>query len=81
MEWLAANWFWVVLGLGAAWLFSRGGMGCGMGGHGSHGTHASDRSKTADSTQHGPTTNGHTTEEGRETEETGSGARRRHRGC
>jgi hypothetical protein len=41
MEWLTANWFWVVLGLGAAWLFSRGGMGCGMGGHQSHGAHGS----------------------------------------
>ncbi len=81
MEWLAANWFWIVLGLGAAWFFSRGGMGCRMGGHGSDGTQESHGSKSADPTQNGHTTNGHATEEGRETEETGSGARRRHRGC
>jgi hypothetical protein len=81
MEWLAANWLWVVLGFGAALLFFRGGMACGMGQHGSHGAHESHRPKSADSTQNGHTTNGQATEEGRETEETGSGARRRHRGC
>jgi hypothetical protein len=37
MEFLRANWFWILLGVGAVWfLFRRGGMGCGMGGHGSH---------------------------------------------
>jgi hypothetical protein len=35
MEWLQANWLWVLLGLGVVWLLLRGG-GCGMGGHGSH---------------------------------------------
>ena len=81
MEWLAANWWWVVLGLGAAWLFLRGGMGCGMGGHGSHGAQGSGRSKSVDSAQHGSVKNRHATEEGREPEEIGRGARRRHRGC
>ena len=76
MEWLAANWLWVVLGLGVAWFFFRGGMGCGMGGHGSHGVHESHQSKSAD-----PTRNGHATREERETEETGAGAQRRRRGC
>ena len=64
MEWLAANWLWVVLGLGAAWLFLNGGMGCGMGRHGS-----SHRSKSAELPQHGYTTGGHASEEGRWTEE------------
>ena len=32
MEFLQANWFWILLGGGALWfLFRRGGMGCGMG--------------------------------------------------
>lgn len=40
MDWLTQNWGWIVLALGAIWLFSRGGMaGCGMGGHGSHAGH------------------------------------------
>ena len=81
MEWLAANWFWVVLGLGAAWFFMKGGMGCGLGGHQSHGTHGSGRSENIDSTQLGSATRGRATEAGRETEEIGPGARRRHRGC
>jgi hypothetical protein len=34
MEWLQANWLWVVLGLAAVWfLLGRRGTGCGMGGH------------------------------------------------
>lgn len=35
MEWLQANWLWLLLGLGVVWFLLRGG-GCGMGGHGSH---------------------------------------------
>lgn len=36
-EWIAANWIWIVLALGAGWfLLRRGGAACGMGGHGSH---------------------------------------------
>ncbi len=32
MEFLQANWVWILLGLGVVWfLFGRGGMGCGMG--------------------------------------------------
>lgn len=39
MEFLQANWLWLLLGLGALWfLFGRGGMGCGTRGHGSHGS-------------------------------------------
>lgn len=34
MEWLTENWLWILLGIGFVWLLSsRGGMGCGMGGH------------------------------------------------
>lgn len=37
MDWLAQNWAWILLAVGAVWFFSRGGLrGCGMGGHGSH---------------------------------------------
>lgn len=40
MDWLTQNWVWILLGLGAVWMFSRGGLaGCGMGGHGGHGGH------------------------------------------
>ncbi len=38
MDWLASNWIWLVLGLGAFLLFARGGAGCGMG-HGGHDHH------------------------------------------
>jgi YHS domain-containing protein len=33
MEWLAQNWFWIVLALGVFLLMQRGGMGCGMAGN------------------------------------------------
>ena len=40
MDWLTQNWVWILLALGAVWLFSRGGLaGCGMGGHGGHTGH------------------------------------------
>ncbi len=31
MEFLQANWVWLLLVVGALWLLSRGGLGCGMG--------------------------------------------------
>lgn len=38
IEFLTANWLWVLLGVGVLWFLVRGqGMGCGMGGH-SHGS-------------------------------------------
>ncbi len=43
IEFLTANWLWILLGIGALWFFTRGhgmGMGCGMGGH-SHGSEPS----------------------------------------
>ena len=40
MDWLLQNWVWIVLALGAVWMFRRGGLaGCGMGSHGGHGGH------------------------------------------
>ena len=41
MEFLRANWLWILLGLGVVWVlfFRRGGMGCGMSEHGSRGSH------------------------------------------
>ena len=74
MEWLAANWFWVILGLGFVWLVSKGRLGCGMGGHGSHGAHETDQSKNGD-----PALNGRADTDAREA--TGTGGRRRRRGC
>ncbi len=33
-EFLAANWLWILLGIGVLWFVFRGhAMGCGMGGH------------------------------------------------
>ena len=79
MEFLQANWFWILLGVGAVWfLFRRGGMGCGMGGHGSH------DSRTAQDMRDTPPArgshDGHRSEESAAREvETASA--RRHRGC
>ena len=53
MEFLQANWLWILLGVGAVWFLSRrGGMGCGMGGHGSHGSHGSRGSKNPGESAH-----------------------------
>jgi hypothetical protein len=76
MEWLTANWFWVVLGLGFMWLVSRGGLGCGMSGHGSHDAHGADEAKRASALNR---RTGRADEGGKEA--TGVGGRRRHRGC
>jgi len=76
MEFLQANWLWILLGLGVVWfLFRRGGMGCGMGEHGAHGSRpASDvRGKT------GPH-DGHGVAESPEREADAAAPRRRH-GC
>lgn len=47
LEWITANWIWILLALGVGWLlFRSGGMGCGMGGHrhpqDGHGRHHGD---------------------------------------
>ena len=45
MEWLQANWWWLLIGVGIVWLFLRGrghGVGCGMGEHG-QGSHYGSR--------------------------------------
>jgi hypothetical protein len=76
MDWLSANWLWVVLGLGVAWLFFRGGMGCGVGGHGSH-VHGSGPSKLTDRSR-----NEHPGEDGSEEPEDAAASQpSRHRGC
>jgi len=76
MEWLTTNWIWLVLGLGIAWFFIRGGMRCGTGGHGSYGTHGAQRSNGI-----GPSHNGHPGEGAPEQEGGAPSARSRHRGC
>ncbi len=46
MEFLQANWLWLLIALGAVWLFfGRRGMGCGRRDHGSHGDRASTDAK------------------------------------
>ena len=76
MEWLTTNWIWLVLGLGIAWFFFRGGMRCGTGGHGSHGTHGAQRSNGI-----GPSHNGHPGDGAPDQEGGAPSARSRHRGC
>jgi hypothetical protein len=79
MEFLQANWFWILLGGGVLWfVFRRGGMSCGMGEHGSRGSHSSSDVRSATPT--GNSRDGHSSEEA-----TGGEARtapsRAHRGC
>lgn len=40
LEFLQANWFWLLLGAGAIWILFRGG-GCGMSGYSSRGSESS----------------------------------------
>lgn len=63
-DWIGANWIWILLGIGVLWfMFRRGGMGCGMGGHGGHGEDsvkakelpASDADVAADHSGHAKT--------------------------
>jgi hypothetical protein len=42
IDFLTANWFWLVLAAAFLWMHTRGG-GCGM--HGSHGGHGAHRSE------------------------------------
>ena len=50
IEFLTANWLWILLGIGVVWfMFGRGGMGCGMGGH-SHGSDTGEKSSRAGET-------------------------------
>jgi YHS domain-containing protein len=39
MNWLSQNWYWVLLAIGVAVYFLRGGLGRHAGGHGGHGRH------------------------------------------
>lgn len=81
MEFLQANWIWLLLVLGAVWFFMRrGGLGCGMGGHESHGSrdtsepNAARQQAGAPPNRHG----GHGDPQKRETE---TARARRHHGC
>ncbi len=70
VEFLQANWLWVLLGVIAVWfLFGRGhrGMGCGMGG--------SSHSSTSDHDSH----SGH--DSGGEEKSKGTASRQRRGGC
>ena len=79
MEFLQANWFWILLGGGALWfLFRRGGMGCGMGEHGSHESRAPSDVQRATSAQNSH--EGHRSEEA-PAREAQTAPPRAHRGC
>lgn len=82
MEFLQANWLWLLLGFVALWLLlRRGGMGCGMGGHGSHGSRYTRASKDVQESEHAHgSPNGHGSG-GPEKRETETNTPRRHRGC
>lgn len=76
MEFLQANWLWILLGVGVVWLlFRRGGMGCGMAEHGGHGSRASSDVRGATGSH-----DGHGAAESPE-RETEAAAPRRPRGC
>ncbi len=81
MEFLQANWLWILLGLGVVWVlfFRRGGMGCGMGEHGSHGSRTSIDARGA--TQAHGVHNGHGSGESPEGADAEAAAPRRRGGC
>ncbi|OGQ72093.1 MAG: hypothetical protein A3G94_03870 [Deltaproteobacteria bacterium RIFCSPLOWO2_12_FULL_60_16] len=52
LEFLQANWIWLLVGAGVLWfLFRQGGHG--MGGHGSHGSESTRRTTASDDGQAG----------------------------
>ncbi len=58
-DWIGANWISLLLGIGLVWfLFRRGGMGCGMGGH-SHGPDTGEKSSRVGKTTGAGTTHDH----------------------
>ena len=71
VEFIEANWVWLLVGAGVIWFLIRRG-GCGMGGHGSHSSQSSR-----------PTTAGSDDEDAGHGEEQSvpSTARRSRRGC
>jgi hypothetical protein len=71
VEFLQANWFWLLLGVGVLWFLFRQG-GCSMGGHGPHGSESSRRTTARSDNEHA----GHGEEQS-----THSTARRSRRGC
>ncbi len=85
-DWIAANWVWLLLGLGALWLVLGGRMGCGgMGRHGNdrqgtggHGDHAGPGPRPGAGPRTGEPHAGH--DQARDVEVSG-GPGRRHRGC
>ena len=81
MEFLQANWLWLLVGGGVVWLLrGRGGMGCGMAGDRAPGAHESGE---PDDAQQSPRAHG--TEGGRvqatRDRQAEAAAPRRHRGC
>jgi hypothetical protein len=73
-EWVGANWIWLLLGVGVVWfLFRRGGMGCGTGGH-AHGSGPADKREIDEHA--GPAAQGGATHE-----HGGSASRPRRHGC
>ena len=79
MEFLQANWLWLLIALGAVWLFfGRGGMGCGRGDHRSHGDRASTDAKGSAGAR--ASLNGQGSDAVRERDAEAPAAHR-HRGC
>lgn len=89
MNWLAQNWGWIALAIGAIWLLRRGGLaGCGMSGHGSHTTHGSGAGSAPGGTLNGDGSMRNQGQAGRETaletqahDATPTSQQHRHRGC
>ena len=52
LEFIQANWLWLLLGAGVVWLLFRQG-GCGMGSHASHGSESSQTKAASSGEEHG----------------------------
>lgn len=81
MEFLQANWLWLLVAVGVGWfLFRRGGMGCGMGDHSAHGSRAVRPGE--ETSAHTGAHDGHGRAAGPSSDRPmGTGGSRRHRGC
>lgn len=80
MAWLSQNWIWLVLGVGALFMMSRGVVGLGAGGHAAHGHGHAGARATGDGEQSGTATVADTAGVGVKSAQDTPKAHRRH-GC
>lgn len=81
MEFLQANWVWILVAIGVGWVFfRRGGTGCGMGDHSSHGSRAVRPGEATSAHAGAPDGHGRGAEQASD-RSGGTGGAHRHRGC